>query len=200
LAERLSKLVTDVATPLGREDSVSMQAGLEELSRIHQRDFDRFFRTPADPTQLLGQDNFLRYVPVRLWVWARPDDERWQELLEVVVASFVTGSELRVVVEGRPSAAWQALGRHVPLVAVEDSTAFAAALAREVPDRLLVLGAVPERVRGAAEEAHVQLTARTPLPSGRVEVLLHLREQSVCVNTHRYGHLGLNEVLRERAA
>ena len=52
------------------------------------------------------------------------------------------------------------------------------------PDR------VPEAVRAVAAETGVYLADEPVLASGRVELLWYLREQSVCLDYHRYGNLG----------
>ena len=52
------------------------------------------------------------------------------------------------------------------------------------PDR------IPDVVRRAAAEVGLYLAAAPVLAVGRVELLHYLREQSLCVDYHRYGNLG----------
>jgi RHH-type proline utilization regulon transcriptional repressor/proline dehydrogenase/delta 1-pyrroline-5-carboxylate dehydrogenase len=52
------------------------------------------------------------------------------------------------------------------------------------PDR------VPEVVRRAVAETGLYVAAAPVLAVGRIELLWYLREQSLCVDYHRYGNLG----------
>jgi len=49
---------------------------------------------------------------------------------------------------------------------------------------------VPLAIRKAAEEQFIYVADSPISPSGRVELLWYVREQSVCVDYHRYGNLG----------
>jgi RHH-type proline utilization regulon transcriptional repressor/proline dehydrogenase/delta 1-pyrroline-5-carboxylate dehydrogenase len=49
---------------------------------------------------------------------------------------------------------------------------------------------VPEPVWRAAADTGVHLATAPVLALGRVELLHYLREQSLCVDYHRYGNLG----------
>jgi len=61
-------------------------------------------------------------------------------------------------------------------------------------DRLRVLGKVPEEVFSHSG-AHVSYIDDSPvLSSPRVELLKYYLEQSVCIDYHRYGHLGVREL------
>jgi RHH-type proline utilization regulon transcriptional repressor/proline dehydrogenase/delta 1-pyrroline-5-carboxylate dehydrogenase len=55
---------------------------------------------------------------------------------------------------------------------------------------------VPDVVRRAAGEVGLYLATAPVLSAGRIELLHYLREQSLCVDYHRYGNLGAraNEV------
>jgi RHH-type proline utilization regulon transcriptional repressor/proline dehydrogenase/delta 1-pyrroline-5-carboxylate dehydrogenase len=52
------------------------------------------------------------------------------------------------------------------------------------PDR------VPDLVRRAAAASGLYLATAPVLAVGRLELLHYLREQSVCIDYHRYGNLG----------
>ena len=49
---------------------------------------------------------------------------------------------------------------------------------------------VPIEVRRAAAEVGLYLACQPVLAVGRIELLHYLREQSLCVDYHRYGNLG----------
>jgi len=49
---------------------------------------------------------------------------------------------------------------------------------------------VPDAVRRAAAGVGLFLAAAPVLMQGRIELLWYLREQSLCLDYHRYGNLG----------
>ena len=65
-------------------------------------------------------------------------------------------------------------------------------IARRQVDRLRYASsaAVPRAVRAAANDAFVFVADSPVAALGRVELLWYVREQSLCVDYHRYGNLG----------
>ena len=92
-------------------------------------------------------------------------------------------------------------------LAREDLSTFTVKYARENVDQSRVLqniswqghtdrvrfaaeSAVPREVTCAAAESGVPLLSARVLAEGRIELLHYLREQSLCMDYHRYGNLG----------
>lgn len=166
-------------------------------------DYDRFgaeeLAASHDTLRLIGQDNFRRYLPLthlRIRVTAQ---DRAADILARIVAVQAAGG--RALVSGLP-------GVHTELLrALEELTHFWGAtiefseesdqhliqeLARGQVDRLRYASSqvVPTAVRRAAGDAFVFIADASVCPFGRIELLWYVREQSLCVDYHRYGNLG----------
>ncbi len=181
------------ALPAGDVDRTLAAIGSYALS------FQEEFSCKHDPVRLVGQDNFRRYLPVRsVAVRLHPDDAPF-DVLARVAAALTIGCRVRVSASAgiRPECVdllrrWQPRLGDLLSVRVEDDDA----LARDVT------GGEVERVRtaapGRAGAAILRLVPQTGLyiadapvlMEGRVELLWYVREQSVCIDYHRYGNLG----------
>lgn len=181
---------------------------LEEMARVlrlYQRDFERHFAHAHDARPIPGQDNLLRYLPAKLGVCvlssAAPGESDASLLRDVsfaMAAHWVSGSDSCILApSGAAVPPWLqavATAAEVPLWTT-DVEAF---LSTVHPERVLLLGAEPSmQQRELFTAHHVFLTTRSPVPSGRIELLLHLKEQALSITYHRYGHLGLHELQDE---
>ncbi len=166
-------------------------------------DYDRFatqeLRQTHDSLRLLGQDNLRRYLPmthVRIRVTA---SDSWLDIAARAVA---------VVAAGGRATMSHATGVHSKAIDVlesltqewagdmefvqESDEELAAAIAQGQVDRVryAASGKVSLIVRQAAAERFVYVADAPVSPFGRIELLWYVREQSVCVDYHRYGNLG----------
>ncbi len=164
------------------------QAWQEEFSRGH----DHFL--------LIGQDNLRRYLPLG-WLCVRVhESDSPFELLARVCAAHVAGA--RVTVSVPPGVDPPGLRLLEELTepwagAIE----FAEQSDRQVADlvrahafdrvRYAAPDRVPLEVLQAAGESGVAVIARPVLADGRAELLWYLQEQSVSIDYHRYGNLGI---------
>jgi RHH-type proline utilization regulon transcriptional repressor/proline dehydrogenase/delta 1-pyrroline-5-carboxylate dehydrogenase len=168
--------------------------------------YDRWWQTEFsrehDHFQVLGQDNFRRYLPfaeVRVRVAANDD---WFDVFARACAARVTGA--RVIV----STPFEVKSRIVDwLDALTDSWAASIEFVEETDEQLAgristmpahaherIRYAAPDRVphpiRAAAAAAGVYLADEPVRGEGRIELLWYLREQSISFDYHRYGNLG----------
>lgn len=167
------------------------------------------FGAAHDHFRLLGQDNLRRYLPVReLRVRAHPSDTFF-DLAARACAARAVGC--RVTVSSLPDASLRIVALLDELTDpwagsiefVEETEAELAAVIRgrhtdriryASPDR------VPVEVRIAAGEAGVCVCDTPVLAEGRIELLWYVLEQSVSVDYHRYGNLGVRANEERRPA
>ena len=71
----------------------------------------------------------------------------------------------------------------------EDDATFVGSLSAHRFGRIRAVGFLSETVRRAAVTAEVDVVDESVTPSGRLELRLHLREQSVSRTLHRFGNL-----------
>ncbi len=166
-------------------------------------DYDRFavkeIRPTHDSLQLLGQDNLRRYLPMthmRIRVAAT------DSLLDIVARAVAV-----VAVGGRATLSYPSGVHRTAIDALEVLTQewagdmefleetdeeLAAAILAGLVDRVRYAkpDTAPPVVRQAAIAQFVYLADAPISPLGRIELLWYVREQSLCVDYHRYGNLG----------
>ncbi len=159
---------------------------------------EEFGRT-HDHFRLLGQDNLRRYLPVgHVRVRVAPEDTLF-EIFGRACAAKTAGC--RVTISTMPGAAapgvellerltesWAASIEFVE----ESDEQLAEVVAKGQTERLRYAapGRVPEAVQRAAAAKGLYIASAPVLPAGRIELLWYVREQSLCVDYHRYGNLG----------
>jgi RHH-type transcriptional regulator, proline utilization regulon repressor / proline dehydrogenase / delta 1-pyrroline-5-carboxylate dehydrogenase len=158
------------------------------------------FSKQHDHFNLLGQDNFRRYLPLRaVRIRVHPQDTPF-ELFARVCAAYTVG--VRITVSSPPDFASPALQELESLTepwagAIEFVEETDAELAQGIrngqADR--VRYAAPERapteVLRASAEAGLCVVSTPVSSEGRLELLWYVREQSISIDYHRYGNLGL---------
>ncbi len=148
------------------------------------------FADEADPTRLLGQDNFLRYRPVALHLRLGPDATERDALWSLNAARVVReagGSSVPLVVSAAVTEPWHAnLG-----VAVEVLAADRVEVSKV--SRVRALGKAEPELRAACHARPIHYEDAPVVAAGRVELLRHLVEQTLSVDYHRFGNLGVRE-------
>ncbi len=125
-----------------------------------------------DPSGLFCEANTLRYRP-----------------LDRVMIRIGPGADPADLPRVQRAARRCGVRTDVTDVATESDEAFAARIAGLGVERIRVLGEVSDEIRCAANEANVHLADDPVTPSGRLELLHYLREQSVSRTLHRFGNL-----------
>lgn len=166
-------------------------------------DYDRFataeIRSSHDTVKLVGQDNIRRYQPmshVRIRVTA---SDTWIDIFLRAVAVIAAGGRATIshdsqVMTGAVDTL-EGLTRNwaADMEFIEESDdELVAAIDEGEVDRVRYASAseVPLSIRQAADSKFVYIADAPVSPNGRVELLWYVREQSLCIDYHRYGNLG----------
>ena len=205
-AAELRATLADLCDALDRRAEELGQAGAEHAHRIRQaarsceQAWQEEFSRRHDHFRLLGQDNLRRYLPLGwLCVRVHGSDSPFELLARVCAAHVAAGRVTVSVPPGFTSPALRLLEELTQPWAgaiefAEHSDEQLADLVRArafdrvryaTPDR------VPLDVLRAAGESGVAVIARRVLADGRAELLWYLQEQSVSIDYHRYGNLGI---------
>ncbi len=191
LAQRAGELGPGGAEAAGRVAGAAASYAhrfLEEFSQEH----DHFL--------LVGQDNFRRYRPFRAVRVRVHDQDTPFDLLARVCAAHVAGSQVTVSApKDFTSPALKLLEEITQSWAgaiefVEETDSELAGMMREhQTDRVRYAAAdrVSPLVLEAAGESGVCVVSRPVLAEGRIELLWYLQEQSLSIDYHRYGNLGM---------
>jgi RHH-type proline utilization regulon transcriptional repressor/proline dehydrogenase/delta 1-pyrroline-5-carboxylate dehydrogenase len=178
---------------------------LDDLERLtgaihsYQLAMDEEFGQQHDNFELIGEDNFRRYLPVsELRIRLHAEDSRF-DILARICAARTAGCRITV---SKPheieSPLFDALEQATHSWAgsiefVEESDGALADLVRlQQTDRLRYASPdrVPAAIREAVIENYIYIADAPVLMQGRVELMWYVREQSLCIDYHRYGNLG----------
>ncbi len=191
LRARASELGADAERQRAR-----VHAAFVSYERSHAEEFDQ----RHDHFRLVGQDNFRRYLPVgEVRVRAHPEDTAF-DLFARVGAAHTAGNHVTVSTPpGQANPAAKLLEELTESWAgaiefVEETDEQLARVIRErQADRVRYAASdrVPVGVLEASAETGMAVVSRPVLQEGRVELLWYLHEQSVSIDYHRYGNLGV---------
>ncbi len=136
--------------------------------------FAEHFATAVDPVRLLGQDNFLRYQPLRAVVLRVEDPRNEHDIKRVQQAAAVCGTPL-------------VMSEH------ESLEAMLARADEAKAERVRVVGPASAALRRACHRGGLHLADAPVVALGRIELLHYLKEQTVSEDYHRFGNLGVRD-------
>jgi RHH-type proline utilization regulon transcriptional repressor/proline dehydrogenase/delta 1-pyrroline-5-carboxylate dehydrogenase len=161
--------------------------------------FQEEFSLKHDHVRLVGQDNFRRYLPVRsIALRLHPEDTPFDILARLAAAFTIGGRVLLSLPPGLRSEpldrirGWQPRFRDHLTIQDQGDGDLVAAMRDGCVERVRAAapGRVGTEVFRAVPETGVYIADAPVLMEGRVELLWYVREQSVCIDYHRYGNLG----------
>ena len=139
------------------------------------------FAVEHDPSGLAVESNVFRYRPRPEIVVRAPEGVDPVATVRVAAAALRAGSGVRVS---------SAVPVHLDIdVVVESDAAFTASLPSLGGARVRHIGPAPAALHAAAWNAEVDLVDGVVPQNGRIEMLAHLREQSVSRTRHRFGNV-----------
>ena len=165
-------------------------------SDLHQME-TRYGRI-QDYFHLRGQDNLLRYLPIRdLVIRLHPDDSLFETLARIAAASIADCTTRISLPEKMDNAVTAFLDSHHGCqllhgmrIERQSNAQLAAQAATIGRIRYAAADRVPSEIFTAAAKTGASI-ARTPVyMEGRIELLHYFQQQSICDNYHRYGNLG----------
>lgn len=154
--------------------------------------FERRFKSPGDVSSVLGEENLLRYRPLREVAVCVTSPADARDLIGFAVAAATCGCPTRwFAIEGSvPEELAAKLGVEF-LTASALPVALGEYLALGGEARLRVFGACPATVRQVANHHNVAVIDGPASALPRLELAVCLREQALSTRYHRYGHSGM---------
>jgi RHH-type proline utilization regulon transcriptional repressor/proline dehydrogenase/delta 1-pyrroline-5-carboxylate dehydrogenase len=181
---------------LEKLDLSAEQLGLWTGSVSNYAYWWRRMRQDRDPTKIVGEDNFFRYLPRKgITLRIEPHSDPL-DALRVAAAAMTCGASLEISWTYNKSKAaalnWLEL---VPVLRVVEETdeAFLVRVKKGKMERVRLLEDASDAVRVAAAESGVHVIDAPVLANGRLELLHYLREVAISIDYHRYGNLGMRE-------
>ncbi|MET0339975.1 MAG: bifunctional proline dehydrogenase/L-glutamate gamma-semialdehyde dehydrogenase [Polyangiales bacterium] len=169
--------------------------GLDTTALLRARAHDylgamrTYFEEEHDPSRVLGQENRFRYLPCPRVILRFEEDASLLDLASSCIAARISRAEVAVSVHPRLSRIQDTSILGFPLT-VETSDAFA----RRAPNavRVRVVGTRTAALDAYAAATGAHLADDPVIELGRFELLHYLREQTLSIETHRYGSVPLS--------
>lgn len=147
------------------------------------------FKEPQDLSKIVGQDNYLKYIPHENMYVRINRNDRPLDYLRVFAAALTCHTKLHVSIDPSKTK-WRAL---LPIFHVVEETEEAFIERIHNVTRIRVCNPPSDALSAKAAEIGCHLDATPVLASGRFELLHYIREVAVSSDYHRYGNLGLRE-------
>ena len=192
----VNEWVNSLTVFLQKIDLTAEQLGLWTASVANYAHWWKRMRQDRDPTKIVGQDNFFRYLPRKGIVFRIDDHSNPLDVLRVCAAALTCGAELEVSWSSKESKSspfnWFDL---VPILRVvdENESQFIEKVANGRVQRVRLVHPASAKLHFAAAESGTHIVDAPVLANGRFELLHYLREVAISIDYHRYGNLGLRE-------
>lgn len=189
----VNEQVNSLTTFLDRIDLTAEQLGIWTASCANYAYWWKRLRQDRDPTKIVGQDNFFRYVPrknitLRIGTHSAPLD-----VLRVCAAALTCGVRMEISCPPKSETfEWLELISVLPVLEESEEQFFERVKSGKIERIRLVEHASKPLLEAAAVSA-THVIDDPILINGRLELLHYLREVSLSFDYHRYGNLGLRE-------
>lgn len=177
--EFLKPLIKD----LTHEDQMLWQASAESYEFY----WKHYFSLQHDPSQVLGEDNFLRYLPRRNVNLRLNNEDKLIDVLRVLAAIYTCGCDLTI-------SSSKSLPFKLPHLAIESEDRFLLRLKAQSARRVRFFSKPKSEMLKSLTSMGCYIKVAPILANGRIELLNYLREQSLTIAYHRYGNLGDREL------
>ncbi len=190
----VNERVNHLTAFLDRMDLTAEQLGVWTASCANYAYWWRRMKQDRDPSKIVGQDNFFRYVPRKRIVLRLELHSNPLEFLKVCAAALTCGAgvEISYPMELETKIPWLRELASIPIVE-EAEEQFLKRLHDGKIGRLRLLEPANEKIAKAAAHSATYISDDLVLTNGRLELLHYLREVSISIDYHRYGNLGLRE-------
>jgi RHH-type proline utilization regulon transcriptional repressor/proline dehydrogenase/delta 1-pyrroline-5-carboxylate dehydrogenase len=146
-----------------------------------------------DPSKIVGQDNFFRYVQRKKITLRLENAPLPLDILRVCAAVLTTQTPVQISVsEKLAHLDWLKLIPNLQLIEETEENFLLRVRNKEI-ERIRVVEEPSEALLEAAAESATYIIDDPVLANGRLELLHYLMEVSISFDYHRYGNLGLRE-------
>lgn len=186
--------VNNLTTILDQMDLTAEQLGIWTASCANYAYWWRRMKQDRDPSKIVGQDNFFRYIPRKNIVFRIGKDADSFDALRICAAALTcdAGIEISMDPQNPPSFEWLNQLGTIPIIEESDEL-FLHRLKTSQIGRVRLAEKASDPILQAAAESATYVIDEAVMTNGRLELLHYLREVSISIDYHRYGNLGLRE-------
>lgn len=190
----VNEKVNNLTSFLEAIDLTAEELGIWYASVANYAYWWKRMRQPKDPSKLIGEDNFFRYVPLKKLVLRITKEASVLDSLRVCAAALTCSCDLEISYSSKitfhPN--WQKLS-HLLHVVDEPENAFLEKVKEGKFAKIRLLSSPSKELFLAASISSTFISKDPVLANGRLELLHYLREESTCHTFHRYGDMGVRE-------
>lgn len=173
------------------------QLGLWYASISNYAFWGRRFELDQDPSRVVGQDNILRYHPIKRMIFRVQKSDTPIDILRTMAAAMTCNTKLEISwTQGSSPVkftdAWKRFSSLFHFVEESEKEFIGRIKARNFK-RLRLLSKPSEELQKAAASSATYIISSPVLANGRFELLHFLREIALSIDYHRYGDLGTRE-------
>lgn len=159
--------------------------------------WNHYFSKSHDPSMILGQDNFLKYVPHKQTLFRIQEEDDKVDFLRVIASAIVCGAYLTVsipvsMMRHIPSGTWLENQNSISLIAENEEQLIGRIAAKQI-DRMRLISSPSIPLKQVIADFSCNVIVESVMANGRLELLNILREVSFSIDYHRYGYLGFRE-------
>lgn len=193
----VSEEINNLTSILNKYELSAEELGTWYASTVNYAYWATRFAEDHDPSQIIGQDNILRYRPHKNLCFRIQDTDTPLDILRVLSAALSCGTHIEL--SWAPGHSHIQVRDHLKphfknLTIIEESEDKLIEKIKEGRFRRVRLISKPSNaLKYAASDSATFLDFAPVLSSGRFELLHYLREISFSIDYHRYGNLGLRE-------
>lgn len=155
--------------------------------------YGHYFTIDQDPSCLLGEDNFLRYVPQKMTVIRVQPGDSLINLFKTLAAGVIARGRIRLSGEEKVLTPFKTLDYLEFTIHEEEEREFIEILRNDNLNRVRILSPCSDGILQVCAEKGISLLRQPVVNNGRLELLNYLREVSISNAYHRYGNLGMRE-------
>lgn len=147
-----------------------------------------------DPSGVRGQDNILRYVPLKDLVIRVQAKDTFLEILKVIAASDTCNAHLEISQSpGTFNVSQDKWLKEIKSIALveESEEQFIERIKAKLVKKIRYLSQPSRTMYEVLADAACHFTVAPVLTNGRLELLNYLREVSLSADYHRYGYIGI---------
>jgi RHH-type proline utilization regulon transcriptional repressor/proline dehydrogenase/delta 1-pyrroline-5-carboxylate dehydrogenase len=194
----VNNFVNNLSTLLEKLDLSAEDLGIWYASISNYEFWWKKMKQQRDPSKIIGQDNFLRYVPKKNMTLRIDQNSNIFDSLRICAAALTCDCPLEISLE-QDLAKLNWLNTIPKLLVIEETkNDFLKRIENgdknQTPIKEVRLTHKPnEQLRKSAAISFCYLNDTPVLANGRYELLHYLREISISYDYHRYGNLGIRE-------
>jgi RHH-type proline utilization regulon transcriptional repressor/proline dehydrogenase/delta 1-pyrroline-5-carboxylate dehydrogenase len=192
----VNEWVNNLTTFLEKLDLSAEELGMWTSSVSNYAYWWKRMRQERDPTKIVGEDNFFRYLPRTAVTFRIEPHSNPLDALRVAAAALTCGAGLEISWSHNDSKAaalnWLELVPVLQVVEESDETFFSRVASGKMR-RVRVLEKASFALHNAASKLGIHIIDAPVLANGRLELLHFLREVAISIDYHRYGNLGMRE-------